>query len=55
MILGCYKRFIEELNHIFDSTKEFDDIKVIKETIKLHKVIFPRNTLTWTGGNRNIN
>jgi len=55
MILGCYKRFIEELNHIFDSTKEFDDIKVIKETIKLHKVIFPRNTLTWIGGIREIN
>jgi len=48
MILGCYKRFVEEINHII-MTEEFDDIKVLKDSIKIHKVLFPRNCLTWIG------
>jgi actin-related protein 10 len=50
MILGCYRRLAEEINSIFENSKEFNDIKVLKDQIKLHKIIFPRNTLTWIGG-----
>jgi hypothetical protein len=29
--------------------REFENLKVIKDIIHLHKVVFPRNCLTWTG------
>jgi len=49
MILGCYKRFVEEINYIISNNKEFEDIRVLKDIIKLHKILFPRNYLTWIG------
>ena len=51
MLLGCYKRLVEEVNYIIEnSNNEFDEIKILKDIIKFHKILFARNTLTWIGG-----
>lgn len=54
MITGFYKRLVDEVNSLLeiDQTKHsaFSELHLIKNYIKFHKVIFPRNCLTWIGG-----
>jgi len=48
MLMGFYRRFIEEIYFIID-TEEFENIKQLRNFIKVHKIIFQRNCLTWIG------
>lgn len=48
MLMGFYRRLIDEINFWIES-EEFKEIKNLQNFIKIHKVIFPRNCLTWIG------
>jgi hypothetical protein len=48
MIIGFYRRLIEEINYWIES-EHFEDIKKLQNYIKIHKIILPRNCLTWIG------
>ena len=48
MLFGFYKRFIDEIND-FLNNEEFERLNKIKNEIKVHKIIFPRNCLSWIG------
>ncbi len=48
MLIGFYKRLLDEINYFIEE-KEFENIKHLKDLIRVHKVIFPRNCLTWIG------
>lgn len=49
MLLGVQKRFMEEVEMLFDHP-EFKILQPFKSLFKLHKIIFPRNCVTWIGG-----
>jgi actin-related protein len=50
MLIGFYRRLIDEINFWIEEI-EFIDLKSLhnSNSIKLHKIIFPRNCLTWIG------
>jgi actin-related protein 10 len=48
MLMGFYKKLIDEIIYLLNYT-EFEELKNLKENIKIHKIIFPRNCLTWIG------
>ena len=48
MLLGFYQRFIDEINE-FLLNEEFQRLNTIKNDIKIHKIIYPRNCLCWVG------
>ena len=60
MLEGFYQRFLDEINFIADNNKEFVRLKGIRNDLRVHKIIYPRNILTWVGaslffGNNKIN
>ncbi len=48
MFVGFYQRFIEEIKELVD-TPDFKKIQKMKDSIRIHKVVFPRNCLHWIG------
>lgn len=50
MLIGFYRRLIDEINFWIENI-EFNELKTLYDSncIKLHKIIFPRNCLTWIG------
>jgi actin-related protein 10 len=48
MLMGFYRRFIDEIVFLLDC-EEFGELKEIKDSIKVHKILFARNCLTWIG------
>lgn len=54
MLFGFFNRFNDEIKDLV-KLKEFKKIQFIKDAIKVHKVIFPRNSLTWIGASLIMN
>jgi actin-related protein len=48
MILGLNKRLGEEIDSMFDK-KEFEILLPLRNVVRLHKILFPRNCLNWIG------
>ena len=49
MLNGFYQRFIDEITYIANNNPQFMRLKGIKDDLHVHKIIFPRNILTWVG------
>ena len=49
MLNGFYQRFIDEISYIVNNNPQFLRLKGIKDDLHVHKIIFPRNILTWVG------
>ena len=49
MIEGFHQRFLDELNFIADNNREFLRLKGIRKDLRVHRIIYPRNILTWVG------
>ena len=49
MLNGFYQRFLDEIKYISENNKEFERLKGIKNDIRVHKIIYPRNIITWVG------
>ena len=49
MLEGFYQRFLDEINYIIDNNREFFKLKGIRKDLRVHKIIYPRNILTWVG------
>ena len=49
MLEGFFQRFLDELNFIVDNNQEFKKLKGIRNDLRVHKIIYPRNILTWVG------
>ena len=49
MLEGFYQRFLDEINFIVDNNKEFIKLKGIRNYLRVHKIIYPRNILNWVG------
>ena len=49
MLEGFYQRFLDEINFIVENNREFIRLKGIKNDLKIHKIIYPRNIITWVG------
>ena len=54
MLFGFYQRMVDELNYLID-IPEFDVIYETKSDINVHKIIFPRNCLSWIGASLLLN
>lgn len=54
MMNGFYQRMMDELNYNIEK-KEFDKLMSIKDDINIHKIIFPRNCLSWIGASLLLN
>ena len=54
MLFGFFNRFNDEIKELVN-LKEFKKLQFIKEAIKVHKIIFPRNSLTWIGASLIMN
>ena len=55
MLNGFYQRFLDEINYIANNNQEFIRLKGIKDDLHVHKIIFPRNILTWVGASLFLN
>lgn len=55
MLNGFYQRFVDEINFIATNNPEFSRLKGIKSDLHIHKIIFPRNILTWVGASLFLN
>ena len=55
MLNGFYKRFVDEINYVVNNNPEFLRLKGIKDDLHVHKIIFPRNILTWVGASLFLN
>ena len=55
MLNGFYQRFVEEIDFIANNNQEFTRLKGIKGDLHVHKIIFPRNILTWVGASLLMN
>lgn len=55
MLNGFYKRFLDEISYIVNNNQEFLRLKGIKDDLHVHKIIFPRNILTWVGASLFLN
>jgi actin-related protein len=55
MLNGFYKRFLDEISFIVNNNPEFLRLKGIKDDLHVHKIIFPRNILTWVGASLFLN
>ena len=49
MLEGFYQRFCDEINYISDNNSEFKKLKGMRNDLRVHKIIYPRNILTWVG------
>lgn len=49
MLEGFYQRFLDEINFIADNNREFLRLKGIRKDLRVHRIIYPRNILTWVG------
>ena len=49
MLEGFYQRFLDEINFIADNNREFLRLKGIRKDLRVHRIIYPRNLLTWVG------
>ena len=49
MLDGFYQRFVDEVNYIANNNNEFMRLKGIKDDLRVHKIIYPRNILSWVG------
>jgi actin-related protein len=49
MFQGFFRRLVEEIQYIITEEEEFKDLLPLKEFIKIHKAIFPRNCTSWIG------
>ena len=49
MLNGFYQRFLDEINYISNNNNEFERLKGIKNDLKVHKIIYPRNIIRWVG------
>ena len=49
MLAGFYQRFCDEINFIVDNDSRFIKLKGIRKDLRVHKIIYPRNLLTWVG------
>ena len=54
MLFGFFNRFNDEIKELVN-LKEFKKLQFIKDAIKVHKIIFPRNSLTWIGASLIMN
>ena len=48
MLFGFFNRFCDEIQVLLNE-REFKKLFFIKEYVKVHKIIFPRNCLSWIG------
>ena len=55
MLNGFYQRFVDEINFVMNNYPEFLRLKGIKDDLHVHKIIFPRNILTWVGASLFMN
>lgn len=55
MLNGFYKRFLDEISFVVNNNPEFLRLKGIKDDLHVHKIIFPRNILTWVGASLFLN
>lgn len=49
MSLGLYKRLSEEIIYEIENNKEYSCLLPLKEKVNIHKILFPRNCLSWIG------
>ena len=54
MLNGFFQRFVDEINYIVNN-QEFLRLKGIKDDLHVHKIIYPRNILTWVGASLFLN
>ena len=54
MLNGFYQRFVDEINYIVNNP-EFIRLNGIKNDLHVHKIIYPRNLLTWVGASLFLN
>lgn len=50
MSFGFYRRFVEEIEFCLENVEEFKILSKMKEKINVHKLIYPRNCLSWLAG-----
>ena len=55
MLNGFYQRFVDEISFAMNNNSEFLRLKGIKDDLHVHKIIFPRNILTWVGASLFMN
>ena len=55
MLNGFYQRFVDEISFVMNNNQEFLRLKGIKDDLHVHKIIFPRNILTWVGASLFMN
>jgi actin-related protein len=49
MLEGFYQRFSDEINYISNNNNEFKMLNGIKNDLRINKIIYPRNILSWVG------
>ena len=49
MLEGFFQRFSDEINFIMDNNNEFKKLRGIRNDLRVHKIIYPRNILSWVG------
>ena len=49
MLEGFYQRFSDEINYISNNNNEFKILNGIKNDLRINKIIYPRNILSWVG------
>ena len=55
MLNGFFQRFVDEISFVINNNPEFLRLKGIKDDLHVHKIIFPRNILTWVGASLFLN
>ena len=55
MLNGFYQRFVDEINFIVNNNPQFLKLKGIKDDLHVHKILYPRNILTWVGASILLN
>ena len=54
MLNGFYQRFVDEISYVVNNP-EFLRLNGIKNDLHVHKIIYPRNILTWVGASLFLN
>ena len=54
MLNGFYQRFVDEISYVVNNP-EFSRLNGIKNDLHVHKIIYPRNILTWVGASLFLN
>ena len=54
MTIGLFKRFSDEIVDLLENENQYSVLKGLKEKVKVHKILYSKNCLSWIGGKLNL-